>query len=254
MKKVFVLSVLYSFMAFAPCLCLSEDARSKGFVYIHEVDPSIIISPRYSTSENFLGRPIAGYKRQAIVMTRKTAEALKKVQSAVSRDGYSLVIYDAYRPQRAVDNFVKWSEDISDQVRKHQYYPRVDKAKVFELGYVAKRSGHSRGSTVDLTLIKNGELLHPIQEKLRVLNDGFTITLLDDGTVDMGSSFDLFDKASHFENDVIGEPFKSLRSYLKLIMEKFGFKPYAEEWWHFTLKDEPYASTEDSSYFDFEVD
>lgn len=254
MKKILLLLVTYCIIAFAPCSALSKEARAKGFVYLCEVAPSIIISPRYSTSENFLGCPVNGYTKQTIIITRQAADALKNVQDYIAKDGYSLVVYDAYRPQRAVNNFVQWSENISDQIKKSQYYPRVDKAHVFELGYVAKRSGHSRGSTVDLTLIKNGDSLHPIQEKTRTLLDGFMISILDDGTVDMGSSFDLFDTASHFENNLIGEPFKSLRTYLRTVMNKFGFKPYAEEWWHFTLKNEPYLSTENGSYFDFEIE
>jgi D-alanyl-D-alanine dipeptidase len=149
---------------------------------------------------------------------------------------------------------MRWSEDITDQAKKSHYYPRINKADVFELGYVAKRSGHSRGSTIDLTLIKQDQQLHDIKESKRTLLDGYTITLLDDGTVDMGSSFDLFDVASHFENNLIVEEFKKLRTYLKNIMEKYGFKNYAEEWWHFTLKDEPYPATKDDSYFDFAVE
>lgn len=216
------------------CFALSDQLRAQGFVYLHEIDPTILVSLRYNSDENFVAKSIQGYKKSVAIMTQQTALALKKVQEEVNKDGFSLVVYDAYRPQKAVDNFMMWSEDVTDQTKKMRYYPRVDKAKVFELGYVAKRSGHSRGSTVDLTLIKLGDALHPIIEKKRTLSDGFTITLLDDGTVDMGSSFDLFDVASHFDNKVISEPFKSRRAYLKKVMEKHGFKNYAEEWWHFT--------------------
>ena len=167
-----------------------------------------------------------------------------------------MVIYDAYRPQDAVNHFMRWSEDPSDQTKKEEYYPRVDKAKVFELGYVAKKSGHSRGSTVDLTLIKNDAQLHPIEKKERTLLDGFKIFLLDDGTVDMGSSFDLFDKASHYEgNDDLIEPqYKQRRTYLKEKMEAHEFNNYSEEWWHYTHKNEPYIRSEESSYFNFPVE
>ncbi len=233
---------------------MAKEAREKGFVYLHEVDPSIQVSVRYYGNENFLGRTVNGYKKPVIMMTRQAAQALKKVQEEVKKDGYSLLVYDAYRPQQGVDNFMSWSIDVNDQVRKHQYYPRVDKARVFELGYVAERSGHTRGSTVDLTLIKDGEPIHNIVEKKRTLLDGFTITFLDDGSVDMGSSFDLFDVASHFENDLIPAEFKKIRAYLQNVMIKHGFKPYSEEWWHFTLKDEPYPATRDSSYFNFPIE
>jgi zinc D-Ala-D-Ala dipeptidase len=250
-----LLILVNCFMTFEYCHAMSEEARSKGFVYLAEIDPTILVSLRYGTNENFVGKPVDGYKNESVLMLiRQAAEALKKVQAEVKKDGYSLVVYDAYRPQHAVNHFMRWSEDVSDQLKKEEYYPRVDKAKVFELGYVAKRSGHSRGSTVDLTLIKEGEELHAIQLKERILLDGFGIKVLDDGTVDMGSSFDLFDVASHFENNLIDEEFKKLRTYLKTIMEKYGFKNYSEEWWHFTLKDEPFPADQDTSYFDFAVE
>ncbi len=234
---------------------MSKEARDKEFVYLHEVDPTIQVSLRYCSNENFLGRTVNGYKKPVLIMTRQAAEALKKVQEELKKDGYELVIYDAYRPQDAVDNFMIWSLDINDQVRKSQYYPRVDKARIIELGYVGERSGHSRGSRVDLTLIKKGELLHDIVETKRALLDGFTISYLDDGTIDMGSSFDLFDVASHFENNVIPEEYKKMRTYLQNVMVKHGFKPYAEEWWHFTLQNEPHpASRGDSSYFNFPIE
>jgi D-alanyl-D-alanine dipeptidase len=233
---------------------MSKEARQKGFVYLHEIDPTIQVSLRYYGNENFLGRTVNGYKKPVLMMTSQAANALKRVQQEVKKDGYSLVVYDAYRPQQAVDNFMSWSLDTHDQVRKHQYYPRIDKARVFELGYVAERSSHSRGSTVDLTLIKDGQSVHDIIEAKRTLLDGFTITILDDGTVDMGSSFDFFDVASHFENSVIPTAYKTMRIYLQNVMIKHGFNPYAEEWWHFTLKDEPYASNRDSSYFNFPIE
>lgn len=236
------------------CLALSTEAREKGFVYMHEVDPTILISPRYASRENFVGVPIEGYKKCEVVITRQAAEALQRVQADVFRDGYSLVIYDAYRPQRAVENFVRWSSDMNNQAQKYQYYPRVNKSDVFELGYIAKRSSHSRGSTVDLTLIKRENKLHDVRESSRVLLDGFAIKFLDDGTVDMGSSFDLFDVASHYQNELIPAEYMEMRIYLKEVMEKHGFENYAKEWWHFTLKNEPYPASQDDSYFNFVIE
>lgn len=235
-------------------LALTPEARKKGFVYLHEIDPTILGCVRYGTTENFIGTCVDGYKKPVIIMTRNAAEALKKVQADVVNDGYSLVIYDAYRPQRAVNHFMRWADEPKDQLKKIQYYPRVNKADVFTLGYVAKRSGHSRGSTVDLTLIKKDAQLHEVIERTRTLLDGFPITFLDDGTVDMGSSFDLFDEASHFENNLIISECKKLRLYLREKMEKYGFLAYDDEWWHFTLKDEPYESHLETSYFDFEIE
>lgn len=252
-KKTFMFLVAtHYFMSF--CCALSPEVRDKGFVYLREIDPTILISVRYYGNENFVGKTVDGYRKPVIIMTKQAAEALAKVQADVKKDGYSLLVYDAYRPQRAVDHFIRWSEEVKDQVKKSHYYPRVNKADVFELGYVAKRSSHSRGSTVDLTLIKGNQKLHEIQEKERTLLDGYTIKLLDDGSVDMGSSFDLFDKASHVENNLIEEQFTAMRTYLQTVMEKHGFKNYAEEWWHFTLKNEPFPADQDASYFDFVIE
>ena len=223
-------------------------------VYVADIDPTIIISARYYTSENFTGARVDGYMGPVIMITMEAAQALKRVQESVNKQGYNLVIYDGYRPQRAVNYFWRWAHDISNQVKKDQYYPRVNKEKVFELGYVMARSGHSRGSTVDLTLIEQGKNIHPIKEKRRQLLDGFTITFLDDGTVDFGSSFDLFDVASHYENNLIENVFKERRAYLKNVMEKYGFVNCAEEWWHFTLKDEPLPADQDSSYLNVPVE
>ncbi len=225
-----------------------------GFVDLSEVDPTILVSLRYITSENFLGTPVDGYKKSCILLTKEAAEALKAVQEEVKKDGYCLVVYDAYRPQQAVDHFVRWSEDVTDQKKKAQYYPRVDKAQTFELGYIEKRSGHSRGSTVDLTIIKDGKVPHKIVTRNITLLDGFMIKYLDDGTVNMGSSFDLFDLASHYENNLIKPLYQKRRLYLKNVMDKYGFKNYAEEWWHFTLRNEPYPADQDSSYLNFPIE
>ncbi len=253
-RKKNLLLILINCIAFNSCHAMSQAAKAKDFVYLAEVDPTILVSLRYISNENFLGTPVDGYKKPAVILTKQAAQALKKVQEDVKKDGYSLVIYDAYRPQQAVDHFVRWSENANDQLKKEYYFPRVDKAKVFELGYVGKRSGHSRGSTVDLTLIEYGKALHAVHALKRTLLDGFKIQFLDDGTVDMGSSFDLFDPASHFENNLIEETFKKRRAYLKDVMEKHGFKNYANEWWHFTLKNEPYPADQDSSYFNFTIE
>jgi D-alanyl-D-alanine dipeptidase len=253
---LFLLSI-QAFVFFGSCVAISQEARENGFVYLHEVDPTILVSLRYISNENFLGAVVDGYKKPVVMMTKQAAEALKKVQQEVKKNGYSLVVYDAYRPQRAVNNFMRWSANVADQLKKSHYYPRVNKADVFELGYVAKRSGHSRGSTIDLTLIKDGQELHAIEEHERKLSDGFIITILDDGTVDMGSSFDLFDEASHFDNEynaLVEKQGNKMRLYLKSMMEKHGFKNYTGEWWHFTLKNEPYPADKDSSYFDFVIE
>lgn len=254
-KNLFFLSLLSSLLVIGSCFAISQEAKDKGFVDLHDIDPTIITCVRYATNENFVGKPVDGYKKPVLMLTKQAAQALKKVQKAVKKDGYSLVVYDAYRPQQAVDHFYRWSQDIKDQVKKDQYYPRIDKSRVLELGYVAtSRSGHTRGSTVDLTIIKDGQSPCEIKEKDRTLLDGYTVKFLDDGTIDMGSSFDIFDVASHYENNLIEDKYKTLRTYLKNVMEKFGFKNYPGEWWHFTLKNEPYSADKDSSYFNFAIE
>lgn len=254
-KKVIFLFSVYSLTAMHNCHTLSDAARKKGFVFLHEVDPTILTSLRYATNENFVGTPIDGYKRaDVVVLTKQAAKALKKVQCDVKNDGYSLVVYDAYRPQKAVNHFIRWSIDLVNQSKKNHYYPRVDKKSCFELGYISTRSGHSRGSTVDLTLIKIGHSLHKIQEQKRTLLDGFVINFLSDGTVDMGSSFDLFDTASHHKTTLVPQRFKAQRAYLTKKMLAHGFITFPEEWWHFTLKNEPYVASKNSSYFDFDIE
>lgn len=251
LKRIWIFANL--FVVFT-ALALSEEDRSKGFVYLHEIDPTILVSLRYGSNENFVGKSVDGYKKSVVIMTRSAALALKKVQEEVKRHGYVLVVYDVYRPQKAVEHFIRWAQDVPDQKKKAQYYPRIDKARVFELGYVAKHSTHNKGNRVDLTLIKLDKLLHPVEEKERKLLDGFPIIFLDDGTIDMGSSFDLFDIASHYENNVISESFKCRRRYLRTVMEKYGFTGYAKEWWHFTFMNELNSYQQENGVFNFDVE
>jgi D-alanyl-D-alanine dipeptidase len=220
-----------------------------GFVYINEFDPSLIIDLRYHGNDNFIGSKIQGYLSNMCIVSEPAATALIKAQEKFKNDGYGIVVYDAYRPQDAVDHFLMWSKDISDQKMKDFYYPRINKEKCFELGYIFKRSAHTRGSTLDISIIELGKSLHSIIPTKRLLLDGFEITYLDDGTVDMGSSFDLFDEASHFENNLISDEYKQRRTYLKTVMSEVGFNSYDKEWWHFTLKEEPFPDT----YFNFRV-
>ena len=253
----FTLSLLVSIaLTFASCHALTDEARAKGFVYLSDVDSTIQVSMRYATTENFMGRVVPGYERNGnkAIMTRQAAEALADVQADVKKDGYSLLVYDAYRPQHVVDAFAAWGEDLGAVAKKLQYYPRVSKSQVFDLGYIARRSGHSRGSTVDLTLIKLEDSLHAVVETGRTLEGGVAVKFLDDGTVDMGTSFDLFDEASHHENDLISDEAKERREYLKDAMLRHGFKILADEWWHYTLRAEPYPAADDSSYFNFPVE
>ncbi len=221
-----------------------------GFVYVHDVDPTIIINMSYAQEHNFIGKPLSGYKKNVAILTKEAALALSKVQQAVKKDGYTLVIYDAYRPQKTVDEFVVWGKDHNDDKMKLYYYPGLEKEDIFKRQYVAEKSTHTRGSTVDLTLIPIGDKVKPITEEKRKLNDGSEVYYLNDGTLDMGTSFDLFDKASHPDSTLVDEKYQARRLYLQEKMAEQGFIEYPFEWWHFTLGNEPFPDT----YFNFDVE
>lgn len=222
-----------------------------GFVYLHQVIPDIQVSLRYATEENFVGAIIDGYYDNVSIMTERAALALKQVQKTAQDHGYELVIYDSYRPQKSVNHFSRWSKDETDsQIKKDSYYPRTNKEETFQLGYIAAKSGHTRGSTVDLTIIERGKRVrHPLTPKERVLQENLSFLYLDDGTVDMGSSFDLLDPVSSTDSPLIDDQHRKMRLTFKSWMEAAGFKNYAKEWWHFTFIDEPFPDT----YFDFDV-
>jgi zinc D-Ala-D-Ala dipeptidase len=220
------------------------------FVYLVDIDPTIIQSLRYFTSENFLGRPQIGYNASKAILTKEAANALANVQIELQSQGYGLVVYDAYRPQRVLDSWMEWLKEPVDVTRKAEYYPHVNKSELVPLGYLDAKSGHSRGSTVDLTMIRQGQTVKPIERTKRTLLNGKEYLFLDDGTVDMGSSFDLLDEVSHHNTSLVdGEALKN-RNLLHDVMVKSGFKPYLKEWWHYTLVDEPFPET----YFDFDIE
>jgi len=219
MKKIiFFLTVSLSLSVFSQKL-------PEGFVYLTDVDASIQKELRYLSNNNFIGKPIEGYINDSIIVTKLAAKALKTIQEKLKKDGLSLKIFDAYRPQQAVDHFVNWAKVLNDTVMKQQYYPKVPKSQLFNLGYIASKSGHTRGSTVDVTIVdlKTGKEL------------------------DMGSPYDFFGTKSHPFYRKISEKQKENRMLLRRMMLKNGFKPYDNEWWHFTLKDEPFPKT----YFNF---
>ena len=195
-------------------------------VDLKEVAPTVEQEPRYASANNFLGRPVVGYEIAKVMLTWEAAEALAKAQAAAEALGLSLRVYDGYRPQRAVDNFVAWAADPADRVAKQAYYPDVSKEELFAQGYIASRSGHSRGSTVDLTLTREGEPLP------------------------MGTPFDFFGERSHTDHAAVTGEARENRQLLKRIMEAAGFQNYALEWWHYTLKDEPYPD----EYFDLPIE
>ena len=197
------------------------------FTLITDVVPDAILEIRYYSSYNFVGERIDGYMAPVAIMTVKAANALKEVSDELAEKGYRLKIYDAYRPQRAVNHFIRWAENVEDIRMKPYFYPDVPKSELFEREYIMARSGHSRGSTVDLTLLdmKTGKDL------------------------DMGGVFDWFGELSHPDYENITPQQKANRLILREAMLKHGFAPLDSEWWHFTLKNEPYPDT----YFDFPI-
>ena len=220
--------------------------NTSQFVNITDVVPDVVLEIRYFGTYNFVGTRIDGYEEPTALLTKRAADSLKAVSDDVKKQGYRLKIYDAYRPQKGVDHFVRWAKVLSDTLMKHDFYPDLDKSVLFRQGYIARKSGHTRGSTVDLTLVdmKTGK------------------------DVDMGGTFDWFGPESHPDfcgnpetgkytganhkspkrRSITPEQFRN-RMILRKAMLRHGFKPISSEWWHFTLKNEPFPQT----FFTFPV-
>ncbi|MDZ4689800.1 M15 family metallopeptidase [Terricaulis sp.] len=215
-------------LSFALAACAHADPdRPAGFVDAAQIVPGLRVDMRYMGARNFVGRPIDGYEAPVCVLTREAAEALARAQAALAPRGLGLKVFDCYRPQRAVAHFARWAADLSDQGTKSEFYPNVDKSRLFELGYIAERSGHSRGSTLDLTIID----------------------LATGAELDMGTPFDLFDTRSWPTDETVSPEARANRLMLQNLMRAHGFRSLREEWWHFTLEGEPHPET----YFDFVV-
>jgi D-alanyl-D-alanine dipeptidase len=223
----------------------AESNLPEGFINIKDAAPSIILDIRYYTPHNFVGERIAGYQSPKCILTKEAANALKKVQDELGTSSLSLKVYDCYRPQMAVDHFVKWAKNISDTRMKKEFYPVVEKKNLFKDGYVAYQSSHSRGSTVDVTIVS---IPVPEQEdyiqgqKLRECYLPVEKRFKDNG-IDMGTGFDCFHELAHMANYRLESKQRANRILLKTVMEKHGFANYEKEWWHFTLKAEPFPDT-----------
>lgn len=202
-------------------------ALPSGFVYLSDIAPGIIQDIKYATNDNFVGRPIKAYAAPTCILKYNTAIVLAKLQKQLKRQSLGLKVYDCYRPTDAVADFIQWSHDIQDQQQKQHFYPHINKADFFKLGYVAEKSGHSRGDTVDLTLVN--------------LRNGLPLN--------MGTAFDYMDVTSHPLDNTITKQAKYNRMYLRKIMLKAGFMPLETEWWHFTYKDDSVSHI----YFNFPV-
>ncbi len=242
MKKVALPIVVALTICIVAACCpkaIEPEFDSSGFVNITDVVPDAILEVRYFGTYNFVGARIDGYEQPTALLTRRAADSLRAVSEDLKVRGYRLKIYDAYRPQRGVDHFVRWGKDLADTLMKPYFYPNETKDSLFIKDYIATKSGHSRGSTLDLTIFD----------------------MRTEKEVDMGGTFDWFGRESHpdcggdpetgvyRQNDTITEQQFANRMILREAMLSHGFKPYDCEGWHFTLKDEPYPNT----YFRFPV-
>ena len=225
---------MHPFFSFGLALLLlvPQSARAQaslppGFVDASAVVDGLVVDMRYFGSDNFVGERIDGYERPRCVLSAPAANALAAVQRGLAARGLGLKVFDCYRPQRAVANFVRWAQRIADVKRKREFYPHVDKRDLFKEGYISQRSGHSRGSTVDLTLVRRS----------------------DGRELDMGSPFDFFSPKSWPSDASVSGEAHANRALLAAAMTDSGFRPYKKEWWHFTLAGEPFPDT----YFDFPI-
>ncbi|WP_208300610.1 M15 family metallopeptidase [Mycobacterium sp. DL592] len=236
----------------APAVAQPDPAAPADFVALLDVDPSILQEMRYVTAHNFTGDPVDGYRSPTCILTRQAADALHRAQQDFLERGYSLKVYDCYRPQRAVNDFVAWARDLADQRMKPEFYPRVDKSALFADGYIAEKSGHSRGSTVDLTLVALPAAVEAPYAAGQPLVDCAAPqdVRFPDNSIDMGTGFDCFDTLAHTLGQRVGGDELKNRLLLKEGLEHQGFVNYDQEWWHFTYQPEPYPDT----YFDFPVD
>lgn len=206
---------------------IAKQGLPSGFFYVDDLIPDCIVDAKYAGTDNFLGRPVAGYLQPLVVVSQAVAERLVKAAAAFRQQGLITKIYDAYRPQRAVDDFMRWGKDLQDQRRKPVHYPRVDKADMFRLGYIAEQSGHTRGCAVDLSLVDINSHLE----------------------LDMGGFFDFMDPRSHHGAKGLSPLQESNRALLRDVMLAHGFILYQEEWWHYIADPEPHPDT----YFDFPI-
>lgn len=242
------------------CTPAAGGDRSPAFVDAGEAVPGLVVEMRYAGEHNFVGTRIDGYQRRLCLLTGRAAAALAEVQRDLADEGLGLKVFDCYRPARAVAHFMRWARDLADQRGKDEFYPDVDKADLFKDGYIAERSSHSRGSTVDLTLVRlaDGQAASTADKSAAdrsvvgksVIDNSVTDnSVTDNSVIDMGTCFDRFSPRSWPGDTSVDAAARQNRALLAAAMTRRGFKPYDKEWWHFTLADEPFPDT----YFDFPV-
>ncbi|MEV4660007.1 M15 family metallopeptidase [Micromonospora sp. NPDC049301] len=216
-----------------------------GFVVLTDVDPRIHTDIRYATAHNFVGRPVTGYPEPLCLLTRQAAEALRRVQDAALAGGHSLKVYDCYRPQPAADDFVAWAKRPTEQQTKAEFYPDVAKSRLFADGYIGAPTSHSRGSTIDLTLVDEPAASQPpyVPGRPLVACTAPRGQRFADNSIDMGTGFDCFDTRAHTADPRITGAARDNRRLLQRLMTDAGFVNYDREWWHYRLRDEPYPDT-----------
>jgi zinc D-Ala-D-Ala dipeptidase len=222
----------------------------RGFVYLRDIDPTIVQDMRYAGSHNFVGRPIKGYLAAECVLSTPAANALALAQTRLAAKKLSLIVWDCYRPKRAVADFWHWSRDPAHAEMKAEFYPRTDKAKLFALGYIAIRSSHSRGGTVDLGIIPSGassaeppDAWQPLKACTAPKGERF-----EDGTIDLGSGYDCLDVLASTSSALVSAAARANRQMLKSTMREAGFRSYFREWWHFEFVNAPLIDG-----FDFDI-
>jgi D-alanyl-D-alanine dipeptidase len=243
--------VLLFIAAIAAAPCDAED-MAKGFVYLRDVDPTIQQDMRYAGARNFTGHAVPGYEAPECVLVSQAAQALKAVQSEMKTKGLSLKVYDCYRPARAVKAFVDWSKLPDDPDAKATYYPALPKSALFP-DYIALVSGHSRGATMDLTVVplEAPAVVPPSPSSGAAMACTAALgTRAPDTSLDMGTAFDCFDVKANTEAPGLTDQQRANREMLVEVMRRNGFKNYDKEWWHYTLENEPFPST----IFDFPIE
>ena len=240
----------------ALCGSLARGAVPEDFIEVRKVDPSITVEARYASTWNFMGRPVAGYFANKCYLTKKAALALSKAQKLLHTKNLGLLAFDCFRPTRAVADFVAWTKNPKSDEMKPIFYPDEPKESLIERGYIADRSGHSRGSTIDLTIIdikakKSAPKAWPqLQFREEKTDCRSQRNIASTGQLDMGTMFDCFSNLANTLNLDISHFAKANRKTLLMAMESSGFVNYEKEWWHFTLKEEPFKD----AYFDFPID
>src|SRR5712691_8118425 len=232
-----------------PHSALAQAPVPRGFVDAADVAEGLVVDMRYFGTNNFVGEKIDGYERPRCLLSAQAATALAAVQRDIASRGLGLKVFDCYRPVRGVAHFVRWARRPEDDPkRKAEYYPDVDKRDLFKLGYIATRSGHSRGSTVDLTLVRraddgafSGKVDTGFPQKMRPTKEA--------AELDMGTPYDFSGRQSWISDKSVSIEAQRNRALFAEVMARGGFRPYHKEWWHFTLGNEPFPDT----YFDFPV-